>query len=290
MKYLIVNPTAGHGRAAKLLAQIENQLADMELVQTEYSGHATLLAQRAAQSGKYEAVLAMGGDGTVAEAAMGLLDSGTPLGILPAGTGNDAARGYGIPDRLEEALRLVQSGVARPVDSIRIGNESFLNIISVGFDAQVVKNVKRYKRLGSMSYAVSVYQTVMQYRSMPMKLTLDEETLQGEYYLAAVGCGSHYGGNMKVLPHADPTDGWLDICLIDPVARLTTMRLLPKFIKGEHGQLDFVHFKRARHVIIEAAENAPAFEYNADGDMFEDCRRLDIELQQNRLKVIMPPR
>ena len=114
--------------------------------------------------------------------------------------------------------------------------------MSVGFDAQVVKAAQQYKSFGSVSYAMGVYAALTRYRYTELTLTVDGAVQQGRYFLVAAGCGTHYGGGMNVLPMADPCDGLLDLCTIEPVSTGTVLRLLPRFMKGQHPCYDIVHF------------------------------------------------
>jgi YegS/Rv2252/BmrU family lipid kinase len=288
MKCIIVNPVAGHGKAKKSVPLIENLLKDSQFLYTNAPGHATVLAREAALSGKYDAVVAMGGDGTVSEVAAGLRDTNIPLGILPAGTGNDTCRGYGIEMELKKAAEVLRTGIVRGVDILKVNGRIYLNIISAGFDAHVVQAGQRYKSLGSISYAIGVYAALAHYRYTDLHLTMDGDTRHQQYYLVATGCGTHYGGGMKVLPAADPCDGWLDVCAIDPVSVGIVLRLLPKFIKGQHGQFNFVHFFKARHVIYEAPDGQPGFDYNADGEIHTNERRVEITIIPAGQQVILP--
>ena len=287
MKLLILNPTAGHGRSAEMEEKIKALLPDCELVRTERPGHATALAAEAAKSGKYDAVVAVGGDGTVSEVAAGLRGTDIPLGILPAGTGNDACRGYHIPLEMEEAVKVLQQGKVRAVDTMKVDDTVYLNITSVGFDAQVVKNAERFKRFGAASYAMGVFATLLGYHSTGLRLTVDDDVLEGRYYLAAVGCGTHYGGGMNVLPNADPCDGQMDLCTIDPVNFLKVIRLLPAFMKGKHGKLPIVRFRRVRHMIFEALD-PEGYDLNMDGEVRQGIKRTEITVLPEAQKVIMP--
>jgi diacylglycerol kinase (ATP) len=288
MNLLIVNPIAGHGRAARMVGEAKRLLGHCEIQFSKAPGHATLLARDAVRSDQYEAVVAMGGDGTIAEVAAGIRDSQVPLGILPCGTGNDTCKGYGIPMDFEQAARIIRRGHVGNADIILANNRIYLNILSAGFDAEVVKNARRYKRLGGVSYAIGVYVTVTGYRKTDLILTADGSRMEGSYYLVAAGCGAYYGGGMKVLPLSDPCDGLLDICMVDPVSKMTVVRLLPRFMKGEHGVYDFVHFSRARRLVMEAAPGSSGFNLNADGEIYPNQTRIDIQVLPGRQRVIMP--
>ena len=288
MKLIIVNPVAGHGKAMRLADRASTLLGACRTVYTNAPGHATDIAREAAASGEYDAVIAMGGDGTVSEFATGLRGTDIPLGILPCGTGNDTCRGYGIPLNLEEAVKLIQTGHVGFVDILRVNDRNYMNVMSVGFDAQVVKAAEKYKRFGKISYALGVYAVMTGYRSTPLTVTVDGETRKDDFYLFTAGCGTHYGGGMNVLPEADPCDGLLDICTIDPVVSVATvLRLLPKFIKGRHACYSFVHFARAKHIVIES-DQPEGFDLNTDGEINPNQHRAEIMVLPRAQRVILP--
>ena len=288
MKLIIVNPVAGHGKALQLADRAASLLGDCRIEYTRSTGHATDIAREAAASGEYDVVIAMGGDGTVSEVATGLRGTPIPLGILPCGTGNDTCRGYGIPLNLEEAVQLILAGHVGEVDILRVNDRDYMNIMSVGFDAQVVKAAEKYKRFGKISYAMGVYAVMIGYRSTPLTVTVDGVTRKDDFYLFSAGCGTHYGGGMNVLPMADPCDGLLDICTIDPVVSVgTVLRLLPKFIKGKHTCYSFVHFSRAKHIIIET-DLPEGFDLNTDGEIKPNQHRAEIRVLPRAQRVILP--
>ena len=288
MKLIIVNPVAGHGKAMRLADRASTLLGNCRTVYTNAPGHAADIAREAAISGQYDTVIAMGGDGTVSEVATGLRGTQIPLGILPCGTGNDTCRGYGIPLDLEKAIEFIQAGHVGEVDILRVNDKDYMNIMSVGFDAQVVKAAEKYKRFGKISYALGVYAVMTGYHSTPLTVTVDGEKTTGEYYLFSAGCGTHYGGGMNVLPKADPCDGLLDICTIDPVVSVATvLRLLPKFINGQHECYSFVHFARAKHIVIDAM--APeGFDLNTDGEIKPNQHHAEIMVIPKGQRVILP--
>ncbi len=287
MRLFVLNPVAGHGKARSLLMKIREVFPNDTVAETQYSGHATEITSDAARSGKYDVVIAVGGDGTVSEVAAGLRGTRLSLGILPAGTGNDTCRGYRIPVDFDKASEIIRQGKSKAVDIMSVDGQIHLNISSIGFDAQVVKNTEHLKRFGSVSYAMAVFLTLMKYRSTKVRMTIDGKINEGSFYLAAVGCGTHYGGGMNVLPMADPCDGYMDLCLIDPVSFFTVIRVLPAFMKGKHGKLSCVHFQRVKHILFEALD-PKGYDLNMDGEVMQGVQRTDISILPSAQQVLMP--
>ena len=144
MRMLIVNPIAGCGYALKVMEQVQSVLTARNLpfrvMRTEYPGYAAKLAREAVEMG-CEAVYVIGGDGTFSEAARGLAGSGIPIGLIPAGTGNDFVKTLGTPKEPMAALDFILSHEPRPCDAIDLNGQLFLNVAGAGFDVTVLENV-----------------------------------------------------------------------------------------------------------------------------------------------------
>ncbi len=269
--FLIWNPVAGNGDAARAFAEAEAYLAARgvayDAARTEGPGHASQLAQRALTS-DYRAVVAVGGDGTVREVATSLFRTDMPMGILPSGSGNDLARPLGIPTNVPKALDIVLAGHTRRMDAAMCNDELFFNIAGFGFDVDVLDYVEIYKRKmknGSLAYMRGLVAAIS-------KLLLRKTTVRwpgGEMtknvLLIAAGNGTHFGGGMKVTPRADPFDGLLDFCVIHDVNKRNIVPLMLRFRKGEHVDLtQYVTYFRAEEL---TAECEPASRLDIDGDV-----------------------
>lgn len=290
MRYcLIVNPVAGGGRSLTVLEKAKQRFqaagVDYAVRLTTSPGEAVFLAAQAS-SEAYDAVVSVGGDGTLCEVAHGLAGSGCPLGILPGGRGNDYCRCVGIPEKdTDRAIQILLDGHSRAVDIMRVNDLVGLNVSSVGFDEEVVRNSRRFAWFKGLSYVISVFYTILHYRSLPLRIQVDDGLYEQPTFLVAAGCGTHYGGGINVLPEADPADGLMDVCVIDPVTRAQVVRLLPKFMKGRHKGFPFVHMTRARHVVVES--DVP-FHVNMDGELLDNLHRVDMELVAQGLRVLAP--
>jgi diacylglycerol kinase (ATP) len=290
MRYcLIVNPVAGGGRSLAVLEKAKQRFqaagVDYAVRLTTSPGEAVFLAAQAS-SEAYDAVVSVGGDGTLCEVAHGLAGSDCTLGILPGGRGNDYCRCVDIPEKdTDRAIQILLDGHRRAVDIMRVNDLVGLNVSSVGFDEEVVRNSRRFAWFKGLSYVVSVFYTILHYHSLPLRIQVDDGLYEQPTFLVAAGCGTHYGGGINVLPEADPSDGLMDVCVIDPVTRGQVVRLLPKFMKGRHKGFPFVHMTRARHVVVESDR---PFHVNMDGELLDNLRRVDMELVAHGLQVLTP--
>ncbi|HET9291163.1 MAG TPA: diacylglycerol kinase family protein [Actinomycetes bacterium] len=269
---LVHNPTAGGGRPGRLVAAVAARLAaggvKVERHQTRSLEDARLAACDAA--GTFDAVVAMGGDGTVGACAGGLADAGpgarAALGVVPAGGGNDAARSLGLPpnDPLA-AAGLVPRLRRRPADLATVAGRAYLNVAGAGFDSEV--NRVANQRLGWAGnrprYIGAVLAQLVVGRTARFRLVLDGRELAQRGWLVAVANGPSYGGGMRVAPRASLADGLLDVVVIADIGKLEFLRTFPKVFSGRHVEHPAVAVHRAARVELEA--DRPLAVY-ADGE------------------------
>ena len=288
MLSLIVNPSAGDGRAGRVLAEVEAALAELGLAhhveRTTSLEHAKELALAAAAEG--ELAVALGGDGIVGAVADALRDSDGVLGVLPGGRGNDFARVLGIPAEPRAACQVLASGVVRELDLGEVGSTTFIGIASCGFDsvANRVANETRLVR-GNLVYAYGALRALVGWRPAKFELRLDDgetRTLIG--YTVAAANSKAYGGGMMMAPDASLEDGLLDVVLVADVPKLRFLRLLPTVFKGEHVRQPNVEVLRTREIEISADR---PFTMYADGDPIADLPAI-VRALPRAVRVIVP--
>jgi diacylglycerol kinase (ATP) len=269
---LVHNPTAGGGRAGRLVAEVAERLradgVETERHQTRSLEDARLAACTAA--GSVDAVVAVGGDGTVGACAAGLADAAAPvraaLGVVPAGGGNDAARSLGLPagDPLAAAGLLARLR-RRPADLATVAGRAYLNVAGAGFDSEV--NRVANQRLGWAGnrprYVGAVLAELVVGRVATFELALDGRPTRLRGWLVAVANGPSYGGGMKVAPHASLDDGLLDVVVIHEIGKLEFLRTFPKVFSGRHLEHPAVAVHRAARVDLDADRTLAVY---ADGE------------------------
>ena len=263
MKMLLVyNPFSAHGRAGKILPEVEAKLhelsIDFDLQLTDYPEHATELVREIAFK-QYDGLIAAGGDGTLFEVINGYFQNASkkkiPLGILPMGTGNAFARDLDLHNNTwEKAVEIIADNKPRPVDVGRFkthGQEYyFLNILGMGFVADVGKTAKRFKWLGNVAYTLGVlYQTVF-LKSHHLTITLDGKKAESENVFVEIS-NSRYTSNFLMAPDAKIDDGLLDVTLLSKLSRRRLLQCFPKIFTGEHVQMDEVETFQARRIEVE---------------------------------------
>ena len=291
---LVVNPTAGRGRAGRLVAEatsaLEETFGRVTRIETTAPGTAVGQVREAVEAGA-ERIVVLGGDGTMHEAANGLLTARVaerpPIGILPAGTGNDyakMARTLGCSTR--EAVRRLGSATVRHFDVGSAWGEYFLNSVGIGFDAEVARVVNGWKRLTGMpAYLAAVFQVLSRFRTLNLEVTSDGERFSDRLLLLEVAIGPCVGGGFRLTPDAQPDDGWLDICAIRHISMPGILVRLPLVMIGKHTRLKAVRMLRARHVAVSNQDGPLHAQF--DGELREVSGTMEIRLEPHALPVLI---
>lgn len=228
------------------------------------------MAREAVADDSVDALAVVGGDGMISLAVQAQASTGVPVGIIPAGTGNDLAREYGVPlDSVEAAADVVAAGRVERVDLGQVtpdGREPqvFASILCAGMDSAVNRRVNEMKLLGGpLRYVLASVIEFPLYRARRFTMTFDDaERVQAEVLLSAFAITRSYGGNMHIAPEADRSDGLFDVCYVEKISKARLAWNFPRIYAGTHVGRPGVVTRRARTVRIEA-EDVEAF---ADGD------------------------
>jgi diacylglycerol kinase (ATP) len=266
---LLTNPTAGGGRATRVRDTALARLREAGLVVRNLHGRdvdeAADLAQQCVADG-VEALVVCGGDGMVHLAAQAVATTPTALGIIPAGTGNDVARYFGIPrkDPLA-AADLVIGGETRTIDLGRSGSRYFVTVLAAGFDAIVNERANRMTwPRGQLRYTLATLAELRVFEPLPYVLQLDDEQLSLDAMLVAVGNGPSFGGGLRITEGAVLDDGMLDVVIIKPMSKPGLVRTYPRLFKGTH----VTHPQYEHHLARSVTVAAPGIVSYADGERF----------------------
>ena len=293
MKHVfIINPVAGKGIPLKYVPQIkkvfQHRHEEFHIEMTDRPGHATDIARRYASSGVYR-IYSVGGDGTVNEILNGMAGSDCSLAVIPGGSGNDFIKSLCRDIKHEDMLLRTIDGKEYPIDLAKVNDRFFVNISSLGFDAEVAYNTNRHKKFfglrGIVAYMTGVAETLFKYGNNPIKVVVDgDKHIEMDSLLLAVANGRYYGGGMMPAPDAKIDDGKLDLCLIEGKNRLEIMKFFPKFIKGKHADIGGVHFIKGSRIEVECLKK---MHLNIDGEI-EMVNRAVFEIIPGGIKVVMP--
>lgn len=285
----IVNPRSGTERVKVIESGIAKAFAGTtythEIQRTQHPKHGTALAAAAAQAGAY-AVVAVGGDGSVADVAKGLLGTQTVLGIVPKGSGNGLARALKIPLKTEAAIALLVRAEERSIDVGFAGEKLFLSNAGVGFDTVVSQAFQMSERRGLTSYAGLVAKHLWRYKPMTYHITLDGENVIGERaFLLTVANGSQLGYNFRIAPQALLDDGLLDIVIVRPFPLFLGAVISLRAWTGTILKSRYVRYYRARAVHIHHPDLSVM---QCDGDPHPCAANVVVRLEQRALRVLAP--
>jgi YegS/Rv2252/BmrU family lipid kinase len=293
--FVIVNPTAGGGRARRVLAWLRERLdarPEARLEVTRRAGDAERWAADAAVDG-YDRVVAVGGDGTIQEVINGLVDGGptASLGIVPVGGGNDLARSLGLPRDAGECWSLAVGARERTIDLAlardRRGRERwFSSAGGIGYDALVAQALSRHAgwRRSRAGYLVTALAELWRFTNRHVEVTIDGRTEARTIMLMAISNGAYYGGGMRISPTAEVDDGLLDLCVVGDLSRFAAIRQIPNLYRGTHVNHPAVEIVRARHVVVDGGADTLV---HLDGETFGHLP-LEVELRPARLVVAAP--
>jgi len=275
---LVVNPTSGKGRGRVYAQRAQAALReatgrDVDILVGHDGEEAAEKARVALDRGHADALIMVGGDGMVNLGLQLVAGTGIPLGVVPAGTGNDIARYLGLPLRdPEAAVRIVTAGRTDRFDLGRISGPGspnprwFGTVLACGLDSRVNERANRMRRpRGPSRYTLALLAELGPFSAMPFLLDADGERIELDGMLIAVGNGPSYGGGMRICPQADPHDGRFQITTVDRVGKPTLLRIFPKIFSGRHIEHPRVHVRDAARVEL-STEPGRTVSIWADGE------------------------
>jgi diacylglycerol kinase (ATP) len=254
---------------------------NMELLRREVSS--------AVESGA-DALVVVGGDGMVSLGVNIVADTMTPLGIVPNGTGNDAARGLGISlDDMDAAIASLIAALERGPRTIDVGRVRqgglstwFVGVLSAGFDSLVNERANRMSRpRGKSRYTIAMLRELVTFKPREYVVTADGNTTTTRAMLIAVANNQSIGGGMRIAPGAVLDDGLLDLFIVTPMSKFAFIRVFPKVFSGTHTSIEQVHLSTVRSVRLES----PAAVAYADGERI-GALPVDVEVVPGALRVL----
>jgi YegS/Rv2252/BmrU family lipid kinase len=288
---LLVNPAAGRGRAGRRLAQIarclESKGVPFDCSRSEGPGHLTELARSLEEQDDAGLVpVVCGGDGSLNEVVNGLSRLRAPLGVIPAGTGNDIARNLGIPASVEEACDTLLTGVVRTLDLISAGGRLFAGIGGAGVDSEVTRRANRIRLPipGHAVYTIATLSALASFRPCRFTISSADWVYRGTVMFAGVANAPTYGGGMRLSPHSRMDDGVFEVCIVESMGRLELLRNFPRLFRGTHLTHPRVRLLTARRLRLEAERPV---DFYADGEYHQPLP-VDISVVPAALSVIVP--
>lgn len=282
----VVNPISGGKKKTafnkQVLEVLDLKKFNPTFQQTTKPNHAYELGKKAIEE-KYDAVVAVGGDGTINELGAALIGSGVPLGIIPEGSGNGLALYLGIPMNETAAIRRLNRFETVDVDSGTINEKPFFNIAGLGFDASVSDRFANDSIRGPIGYLRSVINVLGKYKPCHYTLTIDGKKYEREAFMISVANSPQYGNNAYIAPNASVNDGILDVCIVHKFPLYILPMMVYHLFNRSADQSEYVEIIPGRSILIERDDEGPV---HVDGEPLVLSDSLRIEVKPSSLKII----
>lgn len=293
MKHVfIVNPVAGKTNIKKTIEAIKGicnkYRLDFEIMETDDIGDAKLLSTIVSQIYKKCTIYSVGGDGTLNEVVNGIHASDSILGVIPTGSGNDFFKMFDTD--LIDINSIIERTINGTIDNVNLGlinNQHFVNVASIGIDAETASKISFLKKLKitpSLIYMVALFSTFLTYKCPKVRISFNDMSYEQKIMLVAICNGRYYGNGLPIAPRADYNDNLFDVYIVDKLNKLRVPSLSKELKNAEHEKYIEVHPFRTDRVLIETEK---PLKCNIDGEIIVDTE-FKFEIADKKLKVLRP--
>ncbi len=284
----LINPVSGIGKQKTVEKFIESEIdksrLDIDISYTQYKAHARVLAGDAA--GKYDIVVAVGGDGTVNEVASKLVDTSTVLAIIPTGSGNGLARFLNIPLNIKKAIRSINELKIKKIDSLKVNQFCCVNVAGIGFDAHISHQFEGKKMRGPLGYLQLIATEYATYKAHNYIINIDGKVFSRKAFLISLANSSQYGNNIHIAPNAKIDDGYIDVSIIHDFPKIITPAMLLSLLDKSLDKNSNNEVIRAKKIIVEKKSDIVA---HIDGEPVFLGKKAEIEIKPLSLNILIPP-
>ncbi|MDR3134367.1 MAG: diacylglycerol kinase family lipid kinase [Prevotellaceae bacterium] len=283
----ILNPLSGKGNKEAVEQFITNHSGwpagfDASVHTTRCAGDGYEQARQFAAQG-LDAVVAVGGDGTINEIARALLHSPTAMGIVPMGSGNGLARHLRLPMDFKKAVEKITHFRVRSIDAARINGQLFFCTAGIGFDALIGHLFNSGGKRGMSTYVSLSTREFLQYKPQEYIITIDGQACTRKAFLITFANASQWGNNAYIAPLAHCNDGQLDVVIWKDFPRMAAPFMLPRLFTKTIHKSSFVEMFQGKHIVVER----PQEDYvHLDGESLRMGKVLDIQILPSALKVL----
>ena len=285
----IMNPISGTVRKTGIPKVVEDNLDkdcfDFDLEETRYSGHAYELATDAKVQG-YDAVVAVGGDGTVNEVARAIVHSDIALGIVPCGSGNGLARHLMLPMDAAKAIKVINSYTVHDLDYGMTNDIPFFCTCGMGFDAFISMKFAESGRRGPVTYIENILREGLKYRPETYEIKDENGTSLYRAFLVSCANASQYGNNAYIAPQASMSDGLLDVIIMEPFDMLEAPQISIDMFNKTLDKNSKIKTFKTKHIQIHREK--PGF-IHYDGEPVMTSSDVDISVKDKGIRIIINP-
>jgi diacylglycerol kinase family enzyme len=284
----VINPIAGDIDKDDLIEDIQNTCEAhgmaCEIYRTTGQRDKDIVQEKI-HAKKYDAVYAVGGDGTVSLVGSLLINSETPLGIIPLGSGNGLSKDLDIPQDTEEALELLHDHVVRNIDTITLNGHPSIHLSDLGFNALVVTRFCSGETRGPGSYAWIAMQEYMNYEAKNYRIVTDTEIFEGPAFMVTIANANAFGSNANINPDGILNDGRFEICLIEPFPKAAGIGILYKLYTDS---IDTSVYTRRISCMSATIYNLEHEVLHIDGEPIDLGEVIEVKMHPKSLKVVLP--
>jgi diacylglycerol kinase (ATP) len=281
----IVNARSGAADHALPLVRAFATRHGAELMLTEHPGHGTELAAQAIADG-CERIVAVGGDGTMNEVASALVGTSATLGLVPCGSGDGLGRHLRIHGPVEHALRVLDEGEPRLIDSGTADGHPFFTAAGMGFEAEIGQRFNQLRKRGFLRYLTTSFAAWRRYESQHYKIIHAGGEVQVHAFTLAVANSDQYGNDVRIAPRARVDDGRLNLTAIPPMTILNGMPLAWRLFGGTIDSAAGVVALNGTRFTVEREH--PGL-LHTDGELHDAGRSVAFIVKPASLRIIAPP-
>ncbi len=282
----LVNPKSGIKKkdaiVQKIHQQIRKDLFEVDIQYTHYQGHGRELSTKAVEE-KIDAVVVVGGDGTINEAASALVYTDTALGIIPGGSGNGLARHLHIPLKPAKSLEVINTFRRQKIDTFQLNGLFGCNLAGVGFDASVAIDFNQLKRRGFWSYLKIILKLYSGYRTFGFANQADGEITRPQTLLLCFANSGQFGNNAVIAPRAVINDGFIDVCFVKKAPLWQSPFLGYKLLSKTIHETSLVEYEKVKEMTVFFEKEIP---FHIDGDPVGSAKKMHIQVNPLSLNVI----
>jgi len=282
----IINPISGVGKQKtieKLLAKYSDTTKiTYKIIYTERAKHAIEISKQ--EAANFDAIVSVGGDGSVNEVAQALINTETALGIIPTGSGNGFARHIKLPLKLNKAIQRINNFKIEAVDVVKVNNVFAVNVVGIGFDALITHKFAEFGKRGFSSYIKLTTKEFSKFKGVETSVEIDDKKLETNVFLFTVANGSQYGNNAYIAPKASIQDGLLDISILKKFPLISAPNLAYRLFTRKFDKFKYSEIYKAKSIkIIQKGE----IQAQIDGEPFLFNDEIKINVLEKALKIIV---
>lgn len=283
----VINPISGAGRqkgVEKLVIQLsDDRRIDYNIECTKSAGQATEISKTRGRD--YDAIIAVGGDGSINEIVQGLIKTDTALGIIPTGSGNGFARHLKIPLKVEKAIEVINDFNVTDIDTAKINDRYYVNVAGIGFDALIAHKFAIFGKRGFSSYVKVTAKELIKFKPLHVNLTTDGVRHNVNAFLLSVANGSQFGNNAWIAPMASMNDGKLNITVLKKTPLVLAPALVYRLFTKTFERSKYTENYTAQSIALEKEGEIIA---HIDGEPYKFTDQIKIDVLPESLNVIVP--